>query len=134
MMGRFRDLYRAMLTTLDATPTFEAMRRHPLQSGVLVPQTAQHWFVLLMRRYLNENVTPKSMKDFAMRHYVAAKSSGTSVDMRQLKKSFKRTLPNVIRKYFSAYFMLDIPGQRIRFASLWSEISADVDRVLGKPR
>jgi hypothetical protein len=134
VMGRFRDFYRAMLTTLDATPTFEAMRRQRLQCGVLMPQTAQHWFELLMRQYLNENVTAKGMKQFAMRQYVAARSSGTIADIRELKRTFKGNLPNVIRKYFGAYFMFDIPGQESRFAPLWSEISAEMGRVLGTSR
>jgi len=133
IMGRFRDLYRTMFTTLDATPTFEAMRRECLQAGVLVPQTAQNWFELLMRQYLAAAASPKGIKEFALRQYVAATSSGVTANMRKLKRDFKRELPNVIRKYFAAYFMFDVPGNELRFAPLWSEMSAEIERVLGKP-
>jgi hypothetical protein len=132
VMGRFRDLYRAMLTTLDAQRTFDAMNSQRLESGVLVPQTAQHWFELLMRKYLREQVTPKYLKEMAMRQYLTARSLGDSVDMRALKREFRRELPNVIRTYFSEYFMLNVPGNKDRFAPVWKQIAIEVERAVGR--
>ncbi len=132
VMGRFRDMYRVMLQTLDASKTFEAMTRDKLVRGALIPQTAQNWFDTLMSRYLSDHTTPKAIKDFALRQFINEKSGGRSVTtMREFKRLFKARLPRIIEDYFSTFFMLqEVPGNRRRFAPFWAKMEHKIATVL----
>lgn len=131
-MGRFRDMYRVMLKTLNASETFDAMTRDKLVRGSLIPQTAQNWFDMLMSAYLSDHTTPKAIKDFALRQFINEKSSGDSVTtMREFKRLFKVRLPGIIKDYFSTFFMLrEVPGNHLRFAPLWAKMEHKIATAL----
>lgn len=131
-MGRFRDMYRVMLKTLNASATFDAMTRDKLIRGALIPQTAQNWFDILMSEYLSHHATPKAIKDFALRQFINERSSGDSVvTMREFKRLFKVRLPGIVEDYFATYFMLrEVPGNRRRFAPLWAKMDHKIATAL----
>lgn len=133
-IGRFWDMYSVMLKTLNASETFDAMSRDKLDQGVLIPQTAQNWFDMLMSKYLLDHTTPKAIKDFALRQFIKEKSSGSSMTtMREFKRLCKARLPGIIEDYFSTFFMLqEVPGNRRRFAPFWAKMEHKIATVLQK--
>lgn len=134
-MCRFRDMYRVMLKTLNASETFDAMTRDKLVRGALIPQTAQNWFEMLMSEYLLEHTTPKAIKDFALRQFIKDGNGEDSVTtMREFKRLFKKRLPAIVEDYFATFFMLrEVPENRRRFAPLWAKMDHKIATALRRP-
>lgn len=128
IMGAFRDFYGAMLRTLAAAPAIAALRGHTLRDGELHVITARQWFELLMTEYLQAEVTPRKVKDFALRQYLEGrKESHISLSMGDYKRLFRRELPVIVRKYFETFFMISDARQHPRYQAMWARLSAQID-------
>lgn len=130
VMGAFRDFYGAMMRTLAAGPAIAALRGHSLREGELHVMTARQWFELLMTQYLQTEATPRKVRDFALRQYLAARTeSKSTLGMGDYKRLFRREMPLVVRKYFETFFAITDATEHPRYEALWSRLSAQLDRV-----
>ncbi len=129
-LGAYRDFYGAMLRTLEAGPAIRALKNHALAQGVLQVITARLWFELLMTKYLEEETTPRKVKEFAMRQYLKARAAGEpGLSLVEYKRTFRRETPGVVRRYFETFFMIADARSSSRYASMWARLDDQLERL-----
>jgi hypothetical protein len=127
VLASYRSMYGAMLKSLDATQVVAAMETTKPARGGIVLMSAQRWFELLMMQYLEKHADAKSRKEAAMRQYCELRASGGSADLGDLKRRIKANLPQVVRRYFEAYFGYEVvPNNGARFERLWPPYEAKI--------
>jgi hypothetical protein len=122
VMRNYRAFYRAALRTRDMVRAGEAIAEHPLEYGDFVILSASYWFDLLMSRYLQNEATPQYVRDFALRRHRALKSQGLRSRIGDHKRAYRQSLPDIVRRYFETFFMLDLPESARRFGPVWVEL------------
>jgi len=128
VIGAFRDFYGAMLRTLAAGPAVAALKRHSLRRGGLDVITARLWFELLMTKYLREELTPRKLKESALRLYHKARTEpGQIRNVGDYKRLIRRELPGIVRRYFETFFMISDPTTHPRYRSMWARLEAHIE-------
>jgi hypothetical protein len=128
--GVFRDFYGALLRTLNMSEAFRAIAGHTLSHGSVEPMTARHWFELLMTKYLREETTRTAIRASALRQYQNLRAEGAYVPIAELKRNFRRQLPQVIRRYFETFFLIGTVSPESRYRSVWNRIERELQEAL----
>jgi hypothetical protein len=133
LMQRFRTMYRAMLETLNAIPTVIALLEGDLEKGHMMLLSAPYWFHLMISKYLDDEVTPSSIRASARRLYARAQAEGAPGDIRHYKRLFRAELAPIVRDWFESYFMFkQLPHNRVRYEKLWPAYEAKVKAALAR--
>lgn len=131
VLAGYRSMYKAMLTTPDGGRLVAAMSSAKPSRGEFILMSAQHWFELLMTKYLEEHANARGRKEAAMRQYRSLCASGIRADLGELKRRFKSQLPQVVRTYFESYFGYGIvPRNEARFEKFWPAYAAKIAKAL----
>jgi hypothetical protein len=135
VMGVFRAMYRAMLTTLNPLEVAAALAAHQLQQGAMMVLTATGWFHMLMTNYLSEHATRQRMKELALLHHQSQVIAGVGRrdDMVVFKRVYKANIPRLVRQFYCDFHLYDLVSHtRGRFEPSWPALERKVALMLSR--
>lgn len=122
LLGSFRNLYRELLTKLDADAALEKLHSHGLKEGGFLTITADDWFFKLTDGYLRTHCTKDRLKVRASAIVERLKSQGKTLGssgLYEIDQIGNMLASSFFDRQFAKFFMLEeIPENQSRFEAL----------------
>jgi hypothetical protein len=131
LLGRFRDFYRQLFSTLDLTAAVTALLQDHLHKGGFLVQTAEDWFMRLVVGYVETLCTNEVLEQRASAIQAQALAEGKVITIEQFFEHVKKRNREFLDDYFRVFFMSDaVPENTERYADSLSQARQRINDFL----
>lgn len=131
LLGRFRDFYHQLITTLDGSTAVRALLKDRLNSGGFLVEMAEDWFVKLIDGYMETKCTRQVMEQRASALYAKVLAEGNQISIEQVKEICRKRNQEFVGDCFAKFFMTaSVPKNLERYDDLLSGARTRINNFL----